>query len=46
VGAASHRLPIRVETMEHFIESLFRSKGAQVVETNLKAFRAGRGAAA
>jgi indolepyruvate ferredoxin oxidoreductase beta subunit len=46
VGAASHRLPIKVNTMEHFIESLFRSKGAQVVETNLKAFRAGREAAA
>jgi indolepyruvate ferredoxin oxidoreductase beta subunit len=46
VGAASHRLPIKVGTMEHFIESLFRSKGAQVVETNLKAFRAGREAAA
>jgi len=46
VGAASHRLPVSVETMEHFIESVFRSKGAKVVETNLKAFRAGRGAAA
>lgn len=46
VGAASDRLPIKVKTMEHFIESLFSSKGAQVVETNLKAFRAGRGAAA
>ncbi len=46
VGAASHRLPVKVETMEHFIESLFRSKGAQVVATNLKAFHAGRGAAA
>jgi indolepyruvate ferredoxin oxidoreductase beta subunit len=46
VSAASHRLPIKVETMEHFIENLFKSKGAAVVETNLKAFRAGRGAAA
>jgi len=45
-GAAADRLPLEVETLEHFIESLFRSKGADVVETNLKAFRAGRGAAA
>ena len=46
VGAASHRLPVKVETMEQFIESLFKSKGAQVVAANLKAFHAGRGAAA
>lgn len=46
VGAASHRLPVKVDTLEHFIESLFRSKGAEVVDTNLRAFRAGRGAVA
>ena len=46
VGAASHRLPVRVATMEQFIEKLFEGKGAQVVETNLRAFRAGREAAA
>jgi len=46
VGAASHRVPVSVETLEHFIESLFRPKGARVVETNLRAFRAGRGASA
>jgi len=46
VGAASHRLPVSIETIEQFIESRFASKGARVVETNLKAFRAGRGAAA
>ncbi len=46
VGAASHRLPVKVETIEHFIESLFARKGEKVVETNLKAFRAGREAAA
>src|SRR5512136_1300626 len=46
VGAASHRLPVTVDTLEHFIESRFRNKGAQVVETNLRAFRAGRGASA
>jgi indolepyruvate ferredoxin oxidoreductase, beta subunit len=46
VGAASHRLPVRVETLEHFIETTFAAKGEKVVETNLKAFRAGREAAA
>jgi indolepyruvate ferredoxin oxidoreductase beta subunit len=46
VGAASHRLPVKVETIEHFIESLFARKGEKVVQTNLKAFRAGREAAA
>lgn len=46
VGAASHHLPVRVATMEQFIESIFASKGAKVVETNLKAFHAGREAAA
>lgn len=46
VGAASHHLPVKVETIEHFIESVFASKGPKVVETNLKAFRAGREAAA
>jgi indolepyruvate ferredoxin oxidoreductase beta subunit len=45
VGAASHRLPLKVESMEHFIETVFKVKGAAVVETNLKAFRAGREAA-
>ena len=46
VGAASHRLPVKVETLEHFITTTFAAKGAKVVETNLKAFRAGREAAA
>ena len=46
VGAASHHLPVKVETIEHFIESIFAAKGAKIVETNLKAFRAGREAAA
>jgi indolepyruvate ferredoxin oxidoreductase beta subunit len=46
VGAASHRLPVNVETIEHFIRTLFAKKGDKVVETNLKAFRAGREAAA
>jgi indolepyruvate ferredoxin oxidoreductase, beta subunit len=46
VGAASRRLPVKVETLEHFIQTTFASKGEKVVETNLKAFRAGREAAA
>jgi indolepyruvate ferredoxin oxidoreductase beta subunit len=46
VGAASSHLPVQVATIEHFIESLFARKGGNVVATNLKAFRAGREAAA
>jgi indolepyruvate ferredoxin oxidoreductase beta subunit len=46
VGAASHRLPVKVETLEQFIRTTFASKGEKIVETNLKAFRAGREAAA
>jgi indolepyruvate ferredoxin oxidoreductase beta subunit len=46
VGAASHHLPVEVATIEHFIESVFARKGERVVTTNLKAFLAGREAAA
>jgi indolepyruvate ferredoxin oxidoreductase, beta subunit len=46
VGAASHRLPVNVDTLEHFIRTTFAAKGEKVVETNLKAFCAGREAAA
>ncbi len=46
VGAASHRLPVKVETLEHFIRTMFAAKGEKIVETNLKAFRSGREAAA
>jgi indolepyruvate ferredoxin oxidoreductase, beta subunit len=46
VGAASHRLPVRVETLEHHIRTVFAAKGETVIETNLRAFRAGREAAA
>jgi indolepyruvate ferredoxin oxidoreductase beta subunit len=46
VGAASHRLPVKVETIEHFIETTFARKGEKTVATNLKAFSAGREAAA
>jgi indolepyruvate ferredoxin oxidoreductase beta subunit len=45
VGAASRLLPVQPETIERFIEKSFGGKGERVVETNLKAFRAGREAA-
>jgi indolepyruvate ferredoxin oxidoreductase beta subunit len=46
VGAASHRLPLKTATLELFIRELFAAKGPKVIETNLKAFHAGREAAA
>lgn len=45
VGAASPLLPVRVETLEHFIRQTFAGKGAKVVDINLRAFHAGREAA-
>ena len=45
-GAASGLLPVKVETMEHFIETQFARKGEKVVRQNLAAFHAGREAAA
>ena len=42
VGAASRLLPVHPETIERFIEKSFGGKGERVVETNVKAFRAGR----
>jgi indolepyruvate ferredoxin oxidoreductase beta subunit len=45
VGAASHLLPVAFDTIEHFVATLFASKGEKVVETNLKALHAGRSAA-
>lgn len=44
-GAASPLLPIQVETMRESIRELFGRKGEKVVETNLRAFEAGRQAA-
>ncbi|OQY29491.1 MAG: indolepyruvate oxidoreductase [Candidatus Cloacimonetes bacterium 4572_55] len=41
-GAASHYLPLKIETMENSIRELFGRKGEKVVEINLKAFRLGR----
>ncbi len=46
VGAASHWLPVTVETVQHFIESLFARTGEKTVATNVKAFLLGREAAA
>ncbi|HEY3382390.1 MAG TPA: indolepyruvate oxidoreductase subunit beta [Vicinamibacterales bacterium] len=46
VGAASHHLPVKVETLEHYIQTVFAAKGEKIVETNLEAFRSGREAAA
>jgi indolepyruvate ferredoxin oxidoreductase, beta subunit len=46
VGAASHWLPVKMETIEAFARSLFAAKGDKVVETNIRALRAGREAAA
>lgn len=45
-GAASGLLPVKVETMEHFIETQFARKGEKMVRQNLAAFHAGREAAA
>lgn len=42
VGCASPSLPIKRETMEHFIEHTFARKGEDIVSANIKAFRAGR----
>ena len=46
VGASSRFLPIKAESIEQFIQRLFAGKGKKVVASNLKAFRAGREAAA
>jgi indolepyruvate ferredoxin oxidoreductase beta subunit len=46
VGASSRFLPVKPETIERFIRKIFGGKGERVVESNLRAFRAGREAAA
>jgi indolepyruvate ferredoxin oxidoreductase, beta subunit len=46
VGAASHWLPVAIETIDRFVRSLFAAKGEKVVEINIKALYAGRDAAA
>jgi len=42
VGCAFHLLPLQLETIEHFVEQVFASKGQDVVDANFRAFRAGR----
>jgi indolepyruvate ferredoxin oxidoreductase, beta subunit len=45
VGAASNVLPLDAGLLERYIATWFASKGQQVVDQNLRAFRAGREAA-
>ncbi|MCK5799477.1 MAG: indolepyruvate oxidoreductase subunit beta [Deltaproteobacteria bacterium] len=42
VGAASHHLPIKPETIQKLIRSMFARKGDKVVSANLRAFELGR----
>lgn len=42
LGAASHFIEITADKIEDAIKSVFSSKGEAIVESNLKAFRAGR----
>lgn len=42
VGALSRFLPLAVDGLESLVRERFAAKGSAVVETNLKAFRAGR----
>ncbi len=42
LGAASHFIDITSDKIEDAIRSVFSSKGEAIVESNLKAFRAGR----
>lgn len=45
LGACSHLLGIEPEKFEQGIERIFARKGAEVVEANIKAFKAGQKAA-
>lgn len=42
LGAASHFIDITSDKIENAIKSVFSSKGDAIVESNIKAFRAGR----
>jgi indolepyruvate ferredoxin oxidoreductase beta subunit len=42
LGAASIFLPLREKSLKKYIQVLFERRGAQVVQTNLKAFDLGR----
>ena len=46
VGAASRWLPVKEATLRRYIERRFASRGAAMVEANLRLFEAGREAAA
>ncbi len=45
VGAASGLLPVRFDSIEHFVRTQFAAKGEKLVDINLRALRAGRDAA-
>jgi len=45
VGAASHLLPFGPEILERAVSKIFARKGGKVTDINLRALRAGRGAA-
>ena len=45
VGAASHRLPLRIESLQAAIRQTFAHKGERTLAINLAAFAAGREAA-
>ncbi len=45
VGAASAFLPIKAETLEETIKTVFAAKGTDTVEANIRAFSLGRNAA-
>jgi len=45
VGAATHLLPIKAETVEAAVRTIFARKGEEVLNINLNALRAGREAA-
>ena len=45
LGACSHLLDLGSEALEEGIRSIFARKGEEMVEANLKAFRAGRASA-
>jgi indolepyruvate ferredoxin oxidoreductase beta subunit len=42
LGAASHFIEMPFPSLENAIRTLFRRKGEEIVEVNLKALRAGR----
>ena len=44
LGAASHYIDLNFSNLENSVRSLFRNKGEEIVEINLKALRAGRDA--